>query len=271
VGDQSEVNGKTVLITGGAGGIGLEFSQLFAGDGYRVVAVGVLQSELDELQASFAATYPSVEVLTLQMDLATLGAASRLYQWCEEEQLVIDVLVNNVGFGLFGDHVDLDSERLESMLLLNNMLLTQLTALFGGDMKTRGQGRILNVASLAGFMPMPLFGAYSASKAYVISLSASLARELKPHGVTVSCLCPSTTKTSFLSTAQTGSSSASGASDFVAKHMATPAQVALAGYRGLQQGRLIFLPTRWLRAQSIFLGLMPRRAVTRYVSWRSQA
>jgi len=143
----SDINEKTVLITGGAGGIGLEFSRLFAADGYRILVVGVLEQELNDLKHSLGQTYPGIEVRTLQMDLSKLGSAKRVYDWSLEQKIHVDVLVNNVGFGLFGDHVDIDIDRLESMLLLNNLLLTQLIALFGGAMKSRGEGRILNVAS----------------------------------------------------------------------------------------------------------------------------
>lgn len=165
---------KTVLITGGAGGIGREFSKLFARDGYRVVVFSLLQQELDELGGLLRQENPRCEYLPVQMDLSEPDAAQRIHDWLKAQRINLDVLVNNVGFGLFGEHVEIEVARLGKMLAINNSLLSQLCVLIGGDMKRQGRGNILNVASLAGFAPMPYFAAYSASKAYVLSFSTSL-------------------------------------------------------------------------------------------------
>lgn len=250
---------KTVLITGGAGGIGREFCQLFARDGYAVIVFGLLQQELDDLGSLLQRQVPGSIYMPVQMDLSEPDAALRIHRWLHENAIKLDVLVNNVGFGLFGEHVELDHARIGQMLAVNNTLMTQLCALIGSDMKQRCRGRILNVASLAGFTSMPYFAAYSASKAYVISFSISLARELKDFGVQVTCLCPSTTRTGFLNTAQSRHASSHGITQFVSKSIATPASVAMAGYRGMQQGKLIVLPTLWLRLQSIYLRLVSPR------------
>ena len=149
-------NSKTVVITGGAGGIGREFSKLFVRDGYRVVVFGLLTEELEALGEELRAINPAAEVLTHQIDLAQADAAEKVTAWCTNRSIVIDVLINNVGFGLLGEHIDIDLTRLEQMLMLNNLLPTKLTALIGRQMKARGSGRVLIVSSMVGFSPAPL-------------------------------------------------------------------------------------------------------------------
>ncbi len=256
---------KTVLITGGAGGIGREFCKLFARDGYRVVVFSLLQHELDELGRLLQQQTPGCSYLPVQMDLSAADAASRIHAWLQEQKITLDVLVNNVGFGLFGEHVELDAERLGKMLQINNSLMSQLCVLIGRDMKRRGRGHILNVASLAGFSPMPFFAAYSASKSYVVSFSAALEQELKEFGVGVTCLCPSTTRTQFLDTAQGKHQSSQGITRFVSASIATPASVALAGYDGMNKGKGIVLPTSALTLQSIIIRLLPLRLMAWFV------
>lgn len=261
---------KTVLITGGAGGIGREFTKLFAQDGYQIVVFSLLQNELDDLGTELAAKFPSVKYIPVQMDLSEVDSAERVFAWCQEHNLTIDVLVNNVGFGLLGEHVDIEDSRIEKMLLVNNLLLTKLCHAFGRQMKARGAGHILNVASLAAFSPVPLFTAYSATKAYVLAFSVGLSRELQDYGVTVSCLCPGTTKTAFLDTAQTKSKSASGATKFMMAYMVTPDVVASAGYRGLFNKKLIILPNWFLYLQAVFIRHMPINLVSWWVHLRAK-
>jgi short-subunit dehydrogenase len=217
---------KTVVITGGAGGIGREFSRLFAKDGYRVVVFDLLAEELDALAEELRHTSPGAEVLLHPIDLAQHDAAEKVVAWCDSRSLEIDVLVNNVGFGLLGEHVRLDPVRVEQMLLLNNMLLTKLTLLVGRQMQERRRGHILIVSSMVGFSPAPFFAAYSGTKAYALAFSVAVARELEDYGVSVSCLCPGTTRTRFLDTAQTSIESAKGITRFVSAYTVTPDVVA---------------------------------------------
>jgi short-subunit dehydrogenase len=256
---------KTVVITGGAGGIGREFSKLFAADGYRVVVFSLLAGELDALAVELRSAAPAAEVLLQQMDLSQPDAAERVVAWCDERALEIDVLVNNVGFGLLGEHVELDITRVQQMLFLNNLLLTKLTMLIGKQMKARGRGRILIVSSMVGFSPAPYFAAYSGTKAYALAFAVAVARELGDFGVSVSCLCPGTTRTKFLDTAQSKTASAQGITRFVSAYMVTPDVVAAAGYRGLMAGKLIIVPNAFLRLQALFLRGMPMRLVSWFV------
>ncbi|WP_348678413.1 SDR family NAD(P)-dependent oxidoreductase [Alcanivorax profundi] len=256
---------KTVLITGGAGGIGREFCKLFNNDGYNIVVFSLLQDELDQLGNDLKAQRNDVVYHGVQMDLSQPDAAERIVQWLDQENITLDVLVNNVGFGMMGEHVEQDTQKLERMLTLNNILLSKLCMLVGAKMKARGQGKIMNIGSLAGFCPMPFFAAYSASKAFVINLSASLQEELKPYGVQVTCFCPSTTKTAFLDTAQSAHKSSSGITQFVSAQIATPEEVAAAGYKALNAGKRYALPGLSVTLQSIWIRMMPLRAMASFV------
>ncbi|MCH8544477.1 MAG: SDR family NAD(P)-dependent oxidoreductase [Alcanivorax sp.] len=260
---------RTVLITGGAGGIGREFCKLFNADGYRIVVFSLLQDELDALGQDLKAQRPDVDFHAVQMDLSQPEAAEAIVDWLDRQNIALDVLVNNVGFGMMGEHVEQDSQKLERMLTLNNILLSKLCMLVGAHMKVRGQGKILNIGSLAGFCPMPFFAAYSASKAFVINLSASLQEELKPYGVQVTCFCPSTTKTAFLDTAQSKHKSSSGIREFVSAQIATPEDVARAGYAALNRGKRYALPDLFVTMQSIFIRMMPLGAMANLVYKKS--
>lgn len=260
---------KTVLITGGAGGIGREFCKLFNQDGYRIVVFSLLQEELDALGDTLKAQRADVDYRAVQMDLSEPDAAERIMAWLAQEKLELDVLINNVGFGMMGEHVEQDSQTLERMLTLNTILLSKLCMLVGAKMKARGAGKIMNIGSLAGFCPMPFFAAYSASKAFVINLSASLHEELKPYGVQVTCFCPSTTKTAFLDTAESQHKSSSGIREFVSAQIATPEDVAKAGYKALNSGKRYALPNLSVTIQSIGIRTLPLGAMANFVYKKS--
>jgi len=256
---------KTVLITGGSGGIGREFSKLFALDGYRLVVFSLLVDELQSLREELRRLAPAAEVLVHPMDLAQPDAAEKVVAWCQNRSIEIDVLVNNVGFGLLGEHVELDAARVEQMLFLNNLLMTKLTLLIGRQMKARRSGSILIVSSMVGFSPAPFFAAYSGTQPFALAFSVAIARELGVHGVSVSCLCPGTTRTRFLDSAQTAVESARGITRFVSAYTVTPDVVAAAGYRGLKAGRLVIVPNTFLQIQAVFLRCLPMRLVSWFV------
>lgn len=261
---------KTVLITGGAGGIGREFSKLFAADGYQIIAVDLHEDALVTLGEELKSDHPDLIFHPISMDLSTQEAAKNLFDLCDEKDLSVDVLINNVGFGLMGEHTDIETSRIENMLMVNNLLLTNLCQFFGKRMKAQRSGSILNVASLVGLSPAPFFSAYSGTKAYTIAFSVGLARELGEYGVNVSCLCPGTTKTAFLDTAQTGSQSASSFTKFVSAYMITPDIVANAGFEGLKRRKLLIVPTTFLFIQALFLRHLPMRFVSWFVHKKSK-
>jgi short-subunit dehydrogenase len=231
------MNMKRVIITGAGSGIGREFAKLFLADGSRVLAVSLMDDELQRLVVDLD---PGGKLLeTLQMDLAEPGAAASLMSWCEEHEWLPDTVINNAGFACFGAAVDLSTERVMKMLTLNVISLTASSMIFGKMMKERGHGSILNVGSTAGMVPSTRMASYCASKSYVNTFTYALAAELEPHGVTVTCLTPGATQTNF---AHTG-----GIDTFVGKSLlhnmfekgkaGSPATVARGGYDALMRGQ----------------------------------
>jgi len=184
------------LVTGASGGLGESFAALLAVDGWNLVLAARSKERLEAVAERIEKT-SKVQVEVLALDLSELGAGKRLHDECAKRNIEIELLVNNAGSGLFGESVELPVDRVEAMLCLNVIALTELSSLFGRDMKARGKGRILNVASLAGLGSMPYFASYGATKSYVLSYSLALRAELKPYGVGVSCVLPGYIRTGF--------------------------------------------------------------------------
>jgi short-subunit dehydrogenase len=187
---------KTALVTGASGGIGYELAKLFAHDHYNLVLVARSGAKLaqlsDEMQRQFGIT-----AKPMTADLAAPSAPEQLFEQLRKDGIEIDVLVNNAAYGKFGPFADMPLEEVTGQIELNIVGLTTVTRLFLPGMIARKSGRILNVASTAGFQPGPLMAVYYASKAYVLSFSEAIANELKGSGVTVTCLCPGPTDTGF--------------------------------------------------------------------------
>jgi short-subunit dehydrogenase len=186
----------TTLITGASGGIGLEMARLLAARGHRLVLASRDAQRLEQAADTLRRDH-GVDVHTHSIDLSETGAAQRLFDHTRQAGLQVDMLVNNAGFGIVEEHVAIDPQRLQRMLQLNVVTLAELCHRFGAEMKRRRSGRILNIASAAAYQPTPYFGAYGASKAFVLNFSEALAKELEDHGVSVSCLSPGPTDTAF--------------------------------------------------------------------------
>lgn len=187
---------KTALITGASGGIGLEMARNLAARGFDLVLVSRNEQKLEQLAAQLRRE-PGRRVETLAVDLAEPGSARHVFEKTQARDLPIDALINNAGVGHFGEHLSLDLDASRSMLQLNVLSLCDLCQLYGQEMRRRGHGRILNVASTAAYQPTPFFAAYGASKSFVLNFSEALAKELEGTGVTVSCLSPGPTDTGF--------------------------------------------------------------------------
>ena len=186
----------TALITGASSGIGLELAKLFARDGYELVLVARRVERLEELGRELTQRH-GVRCHTISVDLAQPDAAAEIVRRLEGAGPAVDVLVNNAGFGVLGPLATTEPETAGRMIRVNIEALTQLTRALLPGMLARRRGRILNVASTAGFAPGPLMAVYYATKAYVISFSEALAEELRGTGVTVTVLCPGPTRTEF--------------------------------------------------------------------------
>ncbi len=237
---------QTVLITGASAGIGADFARLYARRGDALVLVARRTDKLEALaQALREETGVTVTVLT--QDLSQPGAAAQLVEQLAAAGLDIDVLVNNAGFGLRGNVVDLESQRQAEMIHLNCTALTELCRLLLPAMQSRGRGGILNVGSTAGFQPGPHMAVYYASKAYVLMFSEALHEECRGTGVHVSCLCPGATATEFADVANM--------KDSLLFRMGTmtSARVAAIGVAGLDANRAVVIAglKNWLGAFSL--------------------
>jgi uncharacterized protein len=246
----------TALITGASGGIGYELAKLFAKDHYNVVLVARSAPKLtqfaDELQRQF-----SVSAKAVPLDLTAVAAPQFLFDQLQREGIMVDVLVNNAGYGVLGEFSKVSVDESLGQIQLNIIALTHLTKLFLGPMIERHSGKIMNVASTAGFQPGPLMTVYYASKAYVISFSEGLANELKGSGVTVTCLCPGPTETSLQERA--GMENTRLVKSLRPMDAKT---VARDGYRGLMAGKTLVISgfRNWLVAESVRFS--PRKLVT---------
>jgi hypothetical protein len=240
-----------VLITGASAGIGLELAKLFAAD--RSDLVLVARSE-EKLQAVASDLQPRhrIDVQILAYDLSRPAAPEEIFRTLSEQQVQIDVLVNNAGFGDRGRVADLGLERQLDMIQVNVTAPTHLSRLFLPGMLARRRGGILNVASTAAFQPGPYMAVYYATKAYLLSFSEALAEEVKDAGVRVCCLAPGTTQTGFAAEAHMQNSRLFrlGAMD--------ASTVARAGYEGLRKGRVLVIPGMRNRAGAFAVRLFPR-------------
>ena len=247
---------QTALITGASVGIGRELAKLFAQDGYNLALVARNRPRLaqfaDELQRQFG-----VSAKAFPVDLTSASAPQFVFDQLARENVSVDVLVNNAGYGKLGAFSEVSLEESLGQIQLNITALTHLTRLFLEPMLQRKSGKILNVASTAGFQPGPLMAVYYATKAYVISFSEALASELKGTGVTVTCLCPGATDTEFQKRAGTEETLL-----FRGLRPMNAKTVARDGYRALMKGKPLVISglRNWLLAQS--LRVSPRRVVT---------
>lgn len=247
---------NTVLITGATGGLGEAFARVFAHEGYDLVLVARNQKKLDGLEQLLTVGRP-VNVRTLAVpDLSAPDAAARVAAFTEREGIDVEVLVNNAGFGDYGLFSSCDLSKQAEMIDLNVRTLTELTYWYLGPMLDRGSGRILNVASIAAFMPGPLMSTYFATKAYVLSFSEALSAELEHTGVTCTALCPGPTATGFWDAAGTQTSTL-----FSSVGYASPDDVAKFGFSSMMKGRAVAIPGAANRLLVESLRFLPRSVI----------
>jgi uncharacterized protein len=247
---------EVALITGASSGIGRELTGLFAESGFDLVLVARNEAALNELASQLTARHP-VSVTVVPKDLSLPQAPEEIYDTLKQATLAVDVLVNNAGIQVYGALQDTDTAEQLRLIQVNLVALTHLTMLFGRDMVDRGRGRILNVASTGAFSPTPLNAIYCATKAYVLSFSEAIARDLEGTGVTVTCLCPGATETQFAERA--GIENIRLFQAFVMNAW----EVARAGYRGLMRGKTTVVPGLYNQVLVSSIRFMPRRVVTR--------
>ncbi len=218
---------KTALITGGTSGIGKELAKLFARDGYNLIIVAREQNELDSTANELRKL--GVQVNTISKDLSKMDEAFAL---CQEVDQQVDVLVNDAAQGVYGLFKDNDIQRELDIVHLNICATVILTKHFVQQMLARGEGRVLNLGSIAGKIPGPWQAVYHATKAFVLSFTSAIREELKDSGITFTTLMPGVTDTDFFNKA--GMNDSKVVQDKTA--IADPADVAKDGYEALMAG-----------------------------------
>jgi short-subunit dehydrogenase len=249
-----------VLITGASAGIGAELAREFARNGHQLTLVARRRAKLAGIAAELEREH-YVDVKTIVQDLAKPTGPAALVKAALADG-PIGILVNNAGVIDVGPFAASHTDALVNLVNLNVRALTELTSLLLPGMVERGFGRILNVASLAAFQPVPSMAAYAASKAYVLALTEALSEELKGSGVTVTALCPGITDTDMASEIQAGSATAA---KLPKQLVSDPADVAAEGYKALMAGRVVLVPGLPNQLTAAWSQVTPRW-LTRYVT-----
>jgi len=254
---------KVALVTGASAGLGVEFARQLSKRGHRLVLAARRKDRLEELAKELG------RARAVAIDLSKANAAAKLLADLEANGEVVDLLVNNAGFGLIGRFAELDAKRLRQMIDLNVGALTDLCRAVAPQMIARKSGSILNVASTAAFQPMPGAANYAATKAYVLSLSEALHSELKDEGVTVTALCPGPVRTEFADVAGIRDSEER-TPDML---WMSAEEVAADAVRGLEGGKRVVVPGLLNRAGAISGQHAPRALALPLVKriWSSAA
>jgi uncharacterized protein len=246
----------TALITGASVGIGYELAKVFAENGYDLVLVSRDRAKLEQVAAE-CRSLAKIHARVLAKDLSAPEAPREIFDELMRDGVVVDVLVNNAGFGTYGRFADIELDADVRLLQVNIVALTALTKLFLREMVARRNGRILNVASTAAFQAGPLMATYYASKAYVLHFTEAVAQEVGGQGVTVSALCPGPTQTEFQKRARI-----EGSRIFKGRASMDARTVALAGFQGLMAGKRVVVPGFTNKFTSTTARLAPRRLAT---------
>ena len=234
------------LVTGASSGIGLELARLLAADGHELTLVARRADVLDKIATELGGAR------TIALDLGDAASVAAIVEAVPD----IDFLVNNAGFGDFGEFGSSDLARQLSMIDLNVRALTELTHRYLAGMLARRNGRVLNLASTASFQPGPLMATYYATKAYVLSFSEALSEETRGTGVTVTALCPGPTASGFQEASSLESSKL-----VAGRKLPTAAEVAKVGYAAMLGGKAVVVPGARNRLLAGSIRLMPRPLV----------
>ena len=254
------------LITGASSGIGYALARVFAQHGFKIILVARNKERLQRAAEALSRDY-LVDCQVIPADLSLLSGVEEVHRRVRESNLAVSVLVNNAGVGNYGPFCQTDFEQESGIVNLNIMGLTYLTKLFARDMVARGSGRILNVASVVGFWPVPSMSVYAATKAYVVSFTQAVASELKGTGVQMSVLCPPAVDTNFL---KDGSGQPSGQRPGMIARIVErvksmdAATVAAIAYRDLMKNERVIVPSTFFRVFRIIMKFLPQGLVSDY-------
>ncbi|MEA5593498.1 SDR family oxidoreductase [Rivularia sp. UHCC 0363] len=222
----------TALITGASGGIGKSFAQKLAAQNTNLIIVARSEDKLNALAQQLREQH-NIQVDVIAKDLTQPSAVQEVFDATVAKGLTVDLLINNAGFGDYGEFVQTDGDRQVQMVQLNNVALVDLTHRFLPQMRVRRSGSIINVSSIAAFQPIPYLSVYAASKAFVRSFSEALWAENRRYGVRVLVVCPGPTETNFFNEANFPPALARNA-----QGMTTPEEVVDQTLKALDEGRV---------------------------------
>ena len=245
------------LITGASSGIGQELARIAAANNMNLILLARNAEKMMQLRTELEGQYP-IKVLAVGCDLTKPDAVEKIAALLNGRNIIPDMLINNAGFGMYGsfDKIGVDTEA--NMIQLNITSLTDLTKVIYRQMRSKGKGKILNVSSIAGFMPGPWMAVYHATKAYVLSFSEALAIEARNHGITVTALCPGPTETNFENRASAGT----GIKIFQNfGKLPTAKQVAEYGWKSMMKGKTVAIHGKKFRWLIFLIRFLPRKLV----------
>src|SRR5271167_3893855 len=247
-------HGKWALITGASAGIGTAMARELAASGTNLVLTARRRDRLVGLAAELSEKH-AIRTLVCVADLAQPLGPQQIFSFTEEKNITIDLLVNNAGFGAYGEFQKVKVERLVEMVQVNVSAVVHLTHLYLPGMIARGSGDILIVASTAAFQPVPYITTYAATKSFDLHFAEGLAEEVRQYGVRVCALCPGSTETEFFQVA--------GQRNHTRRAPETAEKVARVGLQGLAAGKSVVVSgfKNWLGAETV--RLVPRRVVAR--------
>lgn len=228
-----KIQGKWTLVTGASSGIGEQFARQLAKQGSHLVLVARSTNKLESLAEELRKKY-GIKAEVISMDLAKEGAPSELYRQCQLLNVDIELLINNAGFATHGLFEQVSGERQHEEVMLNVAAVVDMTHLFLPDMLRKNSGAVINVASTAGFQPLPYMAVYGATKAFVLSFTQALWWENRDRGIKFFALCPGSTDTSFFNVVGTEEASV-GKKD-------TPERVVEVALRALKEGKIYVVP-----------------------------
>ena len=251
---------KNVLITGASYGFGYELCKHFARDGYNIILVARSEERLKEIASELSDKH-GIQTWVFAKDLFDADAPNQLYAELKEQGIVVDMLVNNAGFGTYGQFSEIELQKDLNLVQLNVAVVTHMTKLFLKDMLMRNEGRILNVASMAAFLPGPYMATYFASKAYVYSLTDAIAEELRGTNIKIMALCPGVAATNFQQAANNEKALIGGKLDAL---VMSADDVVDAAYQDFMSDKKLSIPGFSNKLMAVFVPFIPR-------SWMNRA
>jgi len=249
-----EWQGKWALVTGASAGIGVALANELAAGGTHLLLTARRRDRLEELARTLGQRY-GIRTAVFDADLANPDAPGKIYDFTKQQGLDIDLLINNAGFGQYGELTQVPVQRLLGMLQVNCAAVVHLSRLYLADMVARRRGDVLILASTAAFQAVPYISTYAATKAFDLLFAEGLAEEMRPHGIRVCALCPGSTESEFHAIA--------GQEKFTSKKHESAQKVARTGLQALAAGKSYVISGlgNYLGAQS--QRIVPRRLVTR--------